>query len=625
MKVQLKNFFNAKNQSFFLIALIIVYPLVGAFFGLDLGDTGYHMFAYDNFFEYPEKVNYTVFLSIVVGALWNKVFGGIGLLAFNLLEVLLEWLLVFIVYSTLKNVLGKRTVLLGSFIAVMAADTYLNIFNYHQFNAFLLTAIICLQYKAITDNKYKLSFAAGLTYMLLVFARVGSIVAIVTCFLYLYDVIMNEKEWKIFGKHVCSYAAGCVIMFLISVLILFVTGTNEFFVNNIFRLGGIATTSGNAYSFENLLYTLISDNLKAMATGFIFVAGIFISGTGITIAYKKTKTKMKKVCSVLLAIVIVVVTVYEMQFAYDINPAEPWPQMTTGPRVTIGIMYVIAFIYYISNAFKDSEMCRKRTIIAISGYLIVILTIAGSNTGTKHTVLGLWVMAPVFVAALKEIFFNEEFPNPIRQFGKYVGVQVDRKIMGKVFIIFAVMFSIKFLHMIYYTFNYDAVDRTKLTATVDSDKVAGIRTTQREADAINGVLDSVKKSEDDQPLMVFGASVLFYYMTEKDAYVAPWVTQGSYMLETYKADLLTAKEQYGDVLPTAIFCRTNYSYGFEEEKLGECYVIENQNGYSGKKDAFIEFLRENEYSLDYINEYYMVLTPGGNKDFSEIERLIRGQ
>ena len=65
---------------YILIALIALYPLIGIFWGLDLGDTGYHLFAYTNLSSHPEKINYTTFFSTAIGAAWNALFGWLGLL-----------------------------------------------------------------------------------------------------------------------------------------------------------------------------------------------------------------------------------------------------------------------------------------------------------------------------------------------------------------------------------------------------------------------------------------------------------------------------------------------------------------------------------------------------------------
>lgn len=610
--------------SYILIAAIVLYPLIGIFFGLDLGDTGYHLFAYTNLMTHPEKVNYTTFFSTAIGAAWNALFGWMGLLGFNLLEVFLEWGLVAIVYCTVREELGEKTTLLGCLIAIMAMDTYLNIFNYHQLNALLLTVIFCIEYKAIQKKNEKLSFVAGVLYMLLVFSRVGSVVAIVSCFLYVYDMVMNKSDWKQFIKHAIGFAAGALLVCIVLVGVLFVCGYWEYFCNNIFRLKGIASDNSTSYGFSNLLSQLIGDNLKVMASGFIFYFAAAVLAGAFHIGAKKANHKLQKVFFVLIGCFIGAIAIYQMRYAYDVNPAENWPQLTTGPRFVIGIMYVTAFFCYLAYAFRRDDHAKKMTLLVLAAYLLVVLTIAGSNTGTKHVVLAMWLIAPVCVYTVRKIIERLMNPAVFHAISEKIGLKWNKKAMTATILVTILMFSAKYFDMLYYTFNFDSVDRTKLTATVDNKKVRGIRTTQREADSINGVLKQLETYDSDQPLQVFGNTLLFYYLTDRDAYSACWVTPATYSLERFSNDMDAAKEVYLDTLPIFVYCRTNYAYGFDEYNLATNQWEIIQTGYDGKKEYLVNYLEANQYGVAYADDYYVVLAPDGSEDFSQIEYYIYG-
>ena len=66
--------------------------------------------------------------------------------------------------------------------------------------------------------------------------------------------------------------------------------------------------------------------------------------------------------------------------------------------------------------------------------------------------------------------------------------------------------GVKFVDMLYCTMNFDSVDRSSLRYSVNSDKLKYMKTTEREADAVNGVLDCINHldEEKERPLMVFG-------------------------------------------------------------------------------------------------------------------------
>ena len=600
-----------------LLVLCIAYPFAGMFFGLDLGDTGYHLFAFENLASNPEKINYTTYLTTVVGYFWGRLFGGFGLLAFNFLEVLLEWTIIWLVYRTFKDILGEVTVLAGSLIAVMAADAYLNIFNYHQFNAFLLVVLLCLEYSAISEDRLKFSFIAGMMYPVIVFARVGSVIAVVTWFLYLYDTVMNHGSFRRLGKQLLVFIAGCAVSAVLVIGALQLTGTLGHFYDNVIRLRNIASDSSTSYGFGNLLEMLIMDNLKVMASGAIYAASVLVLICAFNMLYAKQEKRSGKIMTVLAACFIGGISIYQMGFAWNVNPAENWPQMTSGQRFVIGVMYVAAFGAYMLNAFSHDLASRKRTLLVLSGYILVILTIAGSNTGTKHVILGMWLIAPVFVWAVRKIFFSLQTEAWLSVAFRRIGLPMDKKTLLSAFLVAACMFLLKYGHMLYYTFNYDSVDRTKLTATVGAWNVRGIFTTEREAEALRGVLQAIGENDGGEPLMVYGNSLLFYYLTGKESYGAAWVTPATYAFERYQADLELAKEKYGDTLPIVIYCKTNYAYGFEEEKLEENLQLEKSIWYSGKKEYFVNFLQAGNYGTIFENDYYKVLMPwrgDGNPD-----------
>ena len=642
MNLSAKLIANRQRIKIALIILCVAYPLIGAFFGLDLGDTGYHLFAFENLRSNPDKINYTTYLTTVVGYLWGKIFGGMGLIAYNLLEVILEWAIIWIVYRTFKDICGEITTLAGSLLAVTAADAYLNIFNYHQFNAFLLVVMLCLEYRAITENKLKLSIYAGAMYTIVVFARVGSVIAVVTLLLYLYDTIMYGGSFKKMWKHIGCCVLGAALSCAVLLAVLYASGTLQNFYDNIIRLRDIASDESTSYGFSNLLSTLIIDNLNVMASGGIFFASIAALACAFNIGYAKQDTLSKRILSVFAACFIGFIAVYQMYYAFNVNPAEDWPQMTSGQRFIIGVMYVAVFALFMMHAFKksgDTRRSRRLTLLALASYMLVILTIAGSNTGTKHVILGLWLIAPAFLCSVKTLFFHREAKGYLSLGFQKLGLKMDKKTLISVLLVASVMFLSKFTHMLVYTFNYDSIDRTKLTSTVGAWNVRGIYTTEREADAIRGVLENIgayeelqKNAEGDEaavsvrnrPLMVFGNTLLFYYLTGKESYGAAWVTSATYSYDRFRTDIEKAREAYGEHTPIAIYCKINYAYGFEEEKYAENLERERSTWYSGKKEFFPDFLEEYNYGISYQNDYYAVLTPGWNEDFRDMEWMILG-
>ena len=73
-----------KIVKIFLMFCIGFYPFMTSFYGIDLGDTGIHMFNYENIFSNPELIGFTSYFTSVTGWMWLNVFPGLGIWGLNL-------------------------------------------------------------------------------------------------------------------------------------------------------------------------------------------------------------------------------------------------------------------------------------------------------------------------------------------------------------------------------------------------------------------------------------------------------------------------------------------------------------------------------------------------------------
>lgn len=602
-----------------LMSGIVLYPLLTSFFGIDLGDTGIHMFNYENIFSNPDKVGFTSYFTSVTGNLWLMLFGNLGIWGLNLLEVIMEIAMATVVYKAFGKNLGEVQTLFGIFIAVLASDTYLNVFNYHQFNVFLLILILICQYKAITEDKRLFSLFAGVFFTIVVCSRMGSVTAIVTCFLYLFWYMCENKDIKFLLRHMGSFFAGTLGMGIVMAGVLLLSGQTAYFIANISRLFGLASSSGGGYSMDNLWSTFIFGNLDAIASGFIFLSAgiVLVLGFGMIFTSKETEIK-RRVFNILFGIVTVGVAGYQLIYAYDVNEAPNWPQMTTGPSFFIGLFYVITFfsIFYHLHA-KDGK--TEIALIGVEAIILPLLTIAGSNTGTKHVILAFWFIAPISVSSVFALL-KKSSVQLINEMASKLGIVIKYSALVLTLFVLCVSGGYKFFDMIYATMNFDSTDRSSLRYSIENDKLKFMKTTKREADAVNGVLQTVsdlqKKDTKEEKLMVFGGSILLYSLTDMEAYVQPWVSNPNYSEEKLLQDIKKA-EQESDTLPIIIYCRTNNYYGFEEWNYNVLIDSEKSNMYGGKKELFAEYLEEKNYSIEYMNDYYVVMAAQGIAESDE--------
>lgn len=598
-----------KPVKYLIILAIFLYPFIHTFIGIDLGDTGYHLYAFENLFKTPELLGFTAYFTYFVGWAWLQIFPGLGLWGLNLLEVIIEMIMAFVVYKTLKAYLGEVRTLFGIFLAIVASDTYLNIFNYHQFNVLLLVLILCFHFQAIIKEDVRFSIISGIFFATVVFSRMGSVTAIVTCLLYVYWYFIKNKKITYLFKYIGGFLGGAAAASCGFLLLLKVTGQLSYFMQNILRLFGLASSSGGGYSMDNLLQTFIEGNLNSLISGAMFFAGFIVTLLGFGLIFKKGEIIKRYIVCLLAGIISAGVGGYLFFYAHKVNSVPPWPQMTGGPSFVIGIFYVITFLGLCYHLFS-SKGKEEISLIAIMAVCLPLLTIAGSNTGTKHVILGLWIIAPFVTYIIGEMWINCSIYNVFNGVYSLAGIPLSRKAWCCSLGFMLFFFFFRYGQMAYYTMNFDSIDRSMINSQIDSPKLKFLWTTEREADAVNGVLEEINQISEkgEYPLIVYGGSIMFYSLTEMDSYVQPWFTNGVYSNEKLLEDIETAKVKF-DKLPVIIYGRTNNYYGFyESEYEGRKREMMNTS-YGGKRDILMEFMEEYDYSLQYINDYYLVLCP----------------
>ena len=410
-------------------------------------------------------------------------------------------------------------------------------------------------------------------------------------------------------KHIGAFLCGAAAASAGFLLLLKATGQISYFMENILRLFGLASASSGGYSMDNLLSTFVGGNLRSLVAGAIYFGGFFVLILGFGLVFRKGELIKKHIVSVMAGLAALGVALYLFRYAYIVNPVPAWPQMTTAPSFIIGIFYVITFLILCYHLYAQNGK-REISLIAIMAIALPLLTIAGSNTGTKHVILGLWIIAPLVTYAMGEFCINENVLNKINQFYSGFGVPISKKTWTFSMGVLIISFLFRYGQMAYYTMNFDSIDRSMINSQIESPKVRFLWTTEREADAVNGVLEEINKiqGKEEYPLIVYGGSIMFYYLTEMDSYVQPWFTNSVYADEKLLSDIETAKEKF-DRLPVIIYGRTNNYYGFYEEDYPQRVNETLRNSYGGKRDILLDFLKENDYNLQYVNEYYAIVYP----------------
>lgn len=587
---------------------IAIWPLYNSFLGLDLVDTGYYLYQYDT--PLSPYGTYTTYLATLIGAVWLKLFPELGLWGLNFLEILLEWLTCVILYNTFKNRFGKTTTLVGVAITMCGISTYVNIFNYHQLNMSLCCAMLCFMYLALSQNKNYLLVISGCFGALAITCRMPSILTLLCILCILYWNVWVEKSKSNLLKRWFSFISGYFIIGSCTFFFLYKFELLDAIVNEIFRLNNLSRTGNSTYGTSSMLSNLIRDTFWGILAALIFTACML----GFAAVYEWTQVKKSKRCLLLVLYVIMMLPVIYASI-YIVGQAPSFIQLTSFSWFLYGMCMEICLYYMIKGIIKPTVRHAEEGAVAMMAIALILLCVVGSAARSKHVILGLWIIVPFVGHKIKDIFYGEQkihFP-AIRT----VSVEkLSAKSLQLSFCIILVIASVCFGRFVIMTNNFDSTDRSSLTAKIDSNRVKFIRTTIREAEAVNGVLDVLKNQ--DRKLMVVGNGVGLYYLTGMESYIRPWVSGTSYTYEKFYGDL-KERVKIQEKRPIVLVCKTNPYEGFSADNYENLKEKEEMNNSGGKKDLVFEFMNYYEYFKLYENDYFILYEPNSEREMEKWE------
>lgn len=596
-----------------LIVFILVYPLIDSFLGVDLGDSGYHVYHSLHIFENPGHMSLSTVLTDIVGNLWFRIFGFLGVWSLNLLEVLVEYAMAFISYRILKRYLGEIPTLVGLALAMVMVRTYLNVFNYHQFHVFWLILAFSSMIKSLETDEVRFSALSGCFIALDTASRLPGITGLIIFIFYIIWGLMRDHKtsFKSWLSHIAYFFIGFLGTISIVAILLYLLGLGDAYLSSVFRLGKVASGDSSSYSSSNLLTTLIKSNTEAIAFGFAYLGScaLFLMA-GLMLFSKYSRTIYRKIFYGILAVCFIIAGFFVWYIIFRIKPLPSWPQASITYWFITGTYYSVTVVIIGLLALNDRSNNKDKDmliIIGLMGILLPVLTVTGSIMGIKHTVLAHWFIAPLTIYTFSRlvIILNDKYK-------KKENALVTSNGTSKAIVLFIVLitgtFGYRFVEMAYRVTNFDSPNRFQLSASIDSKEMKFLKTTPRQAQAVNGVIDSFRDIKEDNSLVVVGGSLMMYTILDKEAYEIMWPVSSSTSPQTLNEIFIEPNIDTAD-LPDIIYCRTDQNFGFYESNYKALQNSMKRIMRTSRYMIMNEFIYKYDYKVTYLNDYYLVLEP----------------
>ncbi len=232
------------------IALLTLWQLLIATFGVDLCDTGYYLTFFENIFKAPESVeyNFMYYLSGVAGGALNALLPEGGKwMALRVAGVLCNVGVMAILAWTLRRIIPATAVILGFLMVVASLVQFPYTFNNDLMSVLLWAAALALTYRGLTGGKRWHLLLAGVLVGANTFTRIPNVLAAGLVVIPFIAHYYNKRPWRVCWRECGVMLLGIAVGIAAVIGMMLALGHWDIFKQNMTDLLGVATgSSGEA-------------------------------------------------------------------------------------------------------------------------------------------------------------------------------------------------------------------------------------------------------------------------------------------------------------------------------------------------------------------------------------------
>lgn len=555
-----------------LIGLIIIYPLLFIWQGLDFTDMGYSISNSYFIFDHPEFVErgFILWLTNIIGGIWLHYFDDLGVIGFRFASVLVIYITLYFTYLILKEMIAKKILLIYMLVSLILIERIFWI-HYNHLTALFFVVGFYLLLRGLKSKKTVWIFLSGMfmgASILIRFPNILGVSFILLIWLF-YDV-----RGKI--KNSILFIIGYVFSIALAYISMIFLNHDKLFLDSIMQIFHSASGSGS-HGTTNLMDIYIEQFkgilLVCLSISMLFIIQIIILSIARTVGNR---------FSIISIILLVPIVLYFYETLYDRDA------FLTG--VCGFIIFTLVLAFYIER--KDP---LKRTII-FAALLILLLIPLGSDIGIRNSGFGMYLAIPLVFyykhILLKNVFFQYR--------------KDDQPVGFSVFMPVAISIIITTFGLVdAYTYTYrDSPNRHEMVHSVDHPKLKGVFTTKERAQIVEELLTEIPKhSVGDGTLLAVEAVPMLHYLTGMKPYMyATWPMLNE--PPQFAGYLKRAQSEQKD-LPTVILTKertTSFTWPDDSGKITNPRYIKN-------REIVQAFLNDHSYQKKWDNEFFEIYTP----------------
>lgn len=544
--------------------LILAYTIFSGIQTICYSDEGYFGSAYQNFFDAHESTYTTdsYYLSILVGAIWDKVFGNYGILSYTILVGFISCITFHFVQRTLLKD-GRRNrwyVTVGFFLTLLYGFTYL--FNNIHLTCLLLSIEGCLIVESYNERSPHKFLGASFLGVLNVFSRIPNVLLLL---LLLIPIIAARKDKRLIVSYIINAIVGGMFALFVMFVLMQLLGHWVYFYKATFENLAIEAASGEAsiHSLSTLMIHYVMDYICVFIL--MIVIGVF------EISRKLFRRSFSILFYLITASLLMIITIYLLKI----------------------YVYVHSFNYIV---FSVGTYCLLHNILLKRGghfytlYLVALGIAFLLPIGTDAGIASLGGFSSMFMMPLA----LSDIGNAIRT-QNCIYRKANNLIVNSLVALFIIL---RLLDMMINGTWAEPGTRMVKTYTIENSKFATVFVSKERSKEIDPALEELSKYvKEGDYLFCFKDIPIFNYLTRTKPYA--YCSEAGFINPGLFNSHIEQAEAEIDTMPIVI---------------REKGIIKNP-GWNRQLEIFENFISRHKYNVVWESEKFEILVPG-NYDYN---------
>ncbi len=572
---------NEKLINSIAIVLIIAYPLLFVWQGLDFTDMGLWLTGYQQFLIAPEGISSGLlnWLSYALG--WLVSIMNSSIISFRIAFVIITWLTLYFVYLMLYEVTPKNWLFILLPVLFLTelyviAKTSGNYINYNNLTALFYILTVYTLYRGLTTPSLFFIGLSGFFVGFNVFVRFPNLLGIFFVLIIIIWGWSNRYKLVDILRQSGSFFLGVSLAIILTLFFISLFEHMEYYLDGLVHIFLVATDVESHHSSGKLFKLLIKDHFMALISG-LFT--LFVSYHMASLLQPMTRT-----VQVLILLILSIMSIPIL------NYSNSWKWIFTGT------MYIVLFLGA-GHGLKNDKPLMLLCLLAVS---ILFLVPMGSNNGMYNALYGSWLALPLVVI----LFIHTLNANNKNYSSKYFKVS-----LAPLPLMIVLMSSvILFFSMGKFSYTQrDHPNRFLLTHSIaGSPLLNGVYTTKIRSRVVGELLNELNhRVKAGDFLLTYNEIPLLHYLTKTQ----PWLGGAWIMLSAPEVVRKKLKQKIvqGEALPLIVRARGDTSSPYWPVDSRRFRKNSNENEI---RLIFSHFEKENEYNVIWSNDFFEILKHG---------------